>query len=262
MRFNGRSLARACSSSPAVLVAQAAAIVPNENLVADGLPADPGEHRGRRRAVHGVPERGALGVAPDARGDADRHALRGRRRRRTRWPFAGGARRQLTFFGDRVLSARPTSRPMDAICVIEKDIGGNEFSQLYRFDLASGQSTLLTDGKSRNNFGAWSRSGARVAYTLHAAQRDGRRHLRRSTRPTRRATGWCSQVDGGGWAPLDWSPDGKWLLVLQDISVNESYLWLVSVATGEKTLLTPKGKEPVSYQGGVFSQRWEGRSTP
>ena len=31
-----------------------------------------------------------------------------------------------------------------------KDVGGGEFFQLYRYDLATGDMTLLTDGKSRN----------------------------------------------------------------------------------------------------------------
>ena len=47
-----------------------------------------------------------------------------------------------------------------------------------------------------------------------------------------------AQVEGGGWAPLDWSPDDQRLLVVNYVSVTESYLWSVDVAKGEKTLLT------------------------
>ena len=49
------------------------------------------------------------------------------------------------------------------------------------------------------------------------------------------------EVKGGGWGPADWSPDDTKLAVVESISVNESYLWLVDVATGAKTLATPKG---------------------
>jgi dipeptidyl aminopeptidase/acylaminoacyl peptidase len=35
--------------------------------------------------------------------------------------------------------------------------------------------------------------------------------------------------------------------------VNESYLWLVDVASGEKTRLTPKGGEPVAYRAAAFA---------
>jgi dipeptidyl aminopeptidase/acylaminoacyl peptidase len=59
------------------------------------------------------------------------------------------------------------------------------------------------------------------------------------------------EVQGGGWAPLDWSPDDKSLLVSDYHSVNESALWLVDLATGSKRRLTPPGV--VAYGGGQFS---------
>ena len=40
--------------------------------------------------------------------------------------------------------------------------------------------------------------------------------------------------------PLDFSPDDRQLVAMNWVSINETYLWLVDVATGEKTLLTPK----------------------
>ncbi len=42
------------------------------------------------------------------------------------------------------------------------------------------------------------------------------------------------------------------------ISINESYLWLADLATGAKTLLTPKGKEKVAYQNAAFSRDGKG----
>ena len=50
-----------------------------------------------------------------------------------------------------------------------------------------------------------------------------------------------AQVTGGGWSALDWSPDDKQILILEEISANETYLWLMDSATGEKTLLTSQG---------------------
>jgi dipeptidyl aminopeptidase/acylaminoacyl peptidase len=63
---------------------------------------------------------------------------------------------------------------------------------------------------------------------------------------------------GGGWDIADWSPDDKTLLISEGISVNESYLWLADVATGKKTLLTPKGGEKVAYQPIGFSADGKG----
>ena len=49
------------------------------------------------------------------------------------------------------------------------------------------------------------------------------------------------------------------LSVGEYVSANESYLWLVDVASGQKTLLTPKGAtEKVLYGGSVFSKDGRG----
>ena len=49
--------------------------------------------------------------------------------------------------------------------VFGKDVGGNEFAQLYRYDVADGRITLLTDGgRSQNGGAAWSTKGDRLAY--------------------------------------------------------------------------------------------------
>ncbi len=45
-----------------------------------------------------------------------------------------------------------------------KDIGGGEWYQIHRFDVKSGDITLLTDGKSRNTLGPWSNAGDRIVY--------------------------------------------------------------------------------------------------
>src|SRR5262249_40427901 len=55
------------------------------------------------------------------------------------------------------------------------------------------------------------------------------------------------------------SPDDRKILVTEEISANESYLWTVDAATGEKALLTPKGGvDKVSYGGGQFSADGKG----
>src|SRR5207244_12012456 len=55
------------------------------------------------------------------------------------------------------------------------------------------------------------------------------------------------ELQGGGYAPVDWSPDDRTMLLWQGVSVNERYLWLVDVASGKKTILAPQpGSEPVA----------------
>jgi dipeptidyl aminopeptidase/acylaminoacyl peptidase len=170
--------------------------------------------------------------------------------------MAGGARTQLTFFPDRVVDAHYGPRGANYF-VFRKDVGGGEWFQLYRYDLADGKITLLTDGKSRNGGGAYAHDDPRIAYT--------------STRRTGQDTDvWIVdprdpksdhmllKLEGGGWGPADWSPDNKKLLVIQGISINETYVWLADVATGEKKLLTPKGAEQVSYTDARFSKDGKG----
>src|SRR3989449_11762576 len=66
----------------------------------------------------------------------------------------GGDRTQLTFFPDPVSGA--SYQPIDGRYVVfTKDVGGGEFFQKYRYDMATGEITLLTDGKSRNVGAAW-----------------------------------------------------------------------------------------------------------
>ena len=48
------------------------------------------------------------------------------------------------------------------------------------------------------------------------------------------------------------------ILALEEISANESYLWVVDAQSGEKALITPKGGDKVSYEGGQFSKDGKG----
>src|SRR5207249_2363630 len=75
-----------------------------------------------------------------------------------------GARTQLTFFKDRIGNASFQPAIGESF-IYSIDKGGNEFAQLYQFDLATGETTLLTDGKSKNDMGPWSHDGKWLAYT-------------------------------------------------------------------------------------------------
>ncbi len=171
--------------------------------------------------------------------------------------FPGGARTQLTFFPDRVGGATYQPTRGDYI-VFSKDVGGAEWYQNYRLDPATGAITLLTDGKSQNGLGVWSNAGDRMLYSsTRRNRRDRDIYLISPTDP--KTDRLLVQVEGGGWGALEWSPDDKQFLLGEYISINESYIWLVDVATGEKKLVTPKGgPEKISYQGAAFSKDGKG----
>lgn len=169
----------------------------------------------------------------------------------------GGARTQLTFFPDRVQGA--TYQPNNGnYFILHKDVGGGEWYQYYRYDLSSGEVTLLTDGKSRNLGAHFAHNDNRFVYT--STRRNGKDTdlwIMDATKP--KSDHMLLQLEGGGWMPTDWFPDDKKILVLERVSANQSYLWLVDAATGEKKLLTPKGgSEEIAYNGARFSKDGKG----
>ena len=166
-------------------------------------------------------------------------------------------RQQLTFFPEPVRGG--SFQPTDGnYFVFSKDIGGNEFNQNYRYDLDTGETTLLTDGKSKNSRGVWSNRGDKMIYT--STRRTGNDADFYTIEPQNPASNkLLTENEGGGWYGLDWSPDDAKLLALQYVSVNESYLWLIDTSTGEKQRLLPQeGEEKISYDGGIFSKDGKG----
>jgi len=167
-----------------------------------------------------------------------------------------GARTQLTFFPDRIADASYHPHSADYF-LFRKDIGGGEWFQIFRFDIASGETTLLTDGKSRNTEFAWSNKGDRIAYA--STRRNNADLDLYVMSPSDKASDkLIVQNYGGGWQVHDWSPDDRTLLVVNGVSINESYMWLVDAVSGQKTELTPKGNEKVFYDPIGFSRDGKG----
>jgi len=164
----------------------------------------------------------------------------------------GGARRQLTFLPEPVASGsfQPTA---GNYIVFSQDQGGGEFYQLYRYDMRDGRIRLLTDGKSRNTGVRWADSGKWIAYT--STRRNGTDNDIYIIDPAHTNTDRrVLQVEGGGWTVEDWSPDETRLLLREYISINESYLHLLTLKSGRKELLTPKSELKVAYGRARFAK--------
>lgn len=168
-----------------------------------------------------------------------------------------GMRRQLTFFNEPISNA--VYQPVTAsYFLFTKDIGGNEFAQIYRYDMNNGKTTLLTDGKRSQNGGIrFSNDGKWIVYA--STKRNGAdRDFYRMDPMAPSSDKLLVQNDGGGWAIADVSPDNKQLLVTQYISANQSHYWLVDVATGVKRPLTPQDEKQVAYGEAKFSRDGKG----
>jgi dipeptidyl aminopeptidase/acylaminoacyl peptidase len=239
--------ALAGAQSPAVLA-------PADNLVVEGIPPIPPtivedvrRYTDARAAAFADwhPVRRELLVSTRFAEAAQIHAVR----------TPGGTRTQLTFEREPITGARYEPSAGEYF-VFPRDTGGNEFFQLYRYDLSDGRTTLLTDGgRSRNGPIAWSTRGDRIAYSStrrNGADRDLYVIDPRSPKSDRMVL----QVSGGGWSATDWSPDDTTLLVDETLSVSRTRLWLLDLRSGQKTALTPD--EEVSYGQSAFSRDGRG----
>ncbi|MEO6325037.1 MAG: S9 family peptidase [Thermoanaerobaculia bacterium] len=229
-------------------------VVPNEQLVVDGIPKIP----------KSLVERVAAYSEQRSASMLDWHPVRREILIATRFGdvpqihrvvMPGGARTQLTFYPERVTSARWRPKTADGF-VFSKDLGGGEFFQLYWREAASGKTTLLTDGKSRNTGGAFSLDGSLMAYmSTRRNKKDNDIYVMSPTDP--KSDRRVLEVEGGGWGASDFSPDKKRLLVEEYISATESRVHLLDVAAGTKALLTPAG-EKAFYGSASFSRDGKG----
>ncbi len=229
------------AAKPAAVVAKPAA------LIADGMPDIPAELASATRPYMENRGAGFVGWHP-----VDKSMLIATRFGNTtqvhRVASPMGARKQVTFEEEPVGGAVWSPKTGD-LMLVQKDIGGNEFYQI--FAMQNGRLELLTDGKSRNGLNAWSKDGSLIAYT--STRRNGRDSDIYLMDPRNPASNrMVAEVKGGGWAFLDFAPDKSWGLVGKYTSVQKSDFFRLDLATGT---LTPIGdhSQTVSHGGGVFA---------
>ncbi|GAA4000338.1 S9 family peptidase [Sphingomonas humi] len=155
-------------------------------------------------------------------------------------------RQQITF------EAEPVSgswAPSGDVLAIQKDVGGGEFFQLYRLD--GGQLTLLTDGKSRNELGAWSKDGKLLAYS--STRRNGTDSDLYVIDPRDpKSNRLVAEVKGGGWGITAFAPGNAKALVANYQSVTNVDPYLLDLNTRQ---LTPLGdhKKDIAFGGAQFA---------
>src|SRR3989339_826329 len=166
---------------------------------------------------------------------------------------SGGARRQITFFPEPINGASINPDKSKKEFLFLKDVGGNEFAQIYLFDLKSGSYKLLSDGKSLNGGVNWSNKGDKFAY--YSTQRNGKDYDL-YINDFASAPKMILQVDGS-WSVADWSPDDKSLLIEKSISASESYFYHLDIASGKLEQINPTS-EKIAYGGATFAKDGRG----
>jgi dipeptidyl aminopeptidase/acylaminoacyl peptidase len=149
-----------------------------------------------------------------------------------------GARHQITFFKEPVGGGWFSPVRGQNVLMFTRDSGGDENHQIFRLDLATGDSRQMTVNGSRNSGVSWSNDGRFIAYM---SNRDD----------AKRFDVWVSEADkpetarilvrgtGFYWSPGAWSPDNSSLVVDQTISAVNTRAFVVNVATGDMTRVGP-----------------------
>lgn len=229
LRASGIAALLGVSSVPAQtqMQTQEASVEKPAALVADGIPAIPQSLAVRTRPYMEYrtatfqswqPRDGSMLITTRFGNTAQVHRV----------DTPGGARTQLSFEADRIALATWAPRGGDVL-LVQKDVGGDEFYQLYT--LHEGRLALLTDGKSRNELGAWSEDGELIGYSStrrNGADSDLYVMDPRDPRTDRRV----AEVRGGGWSIASFAPDKRAAAVIEYVSITKSNLHLLDLASG------------------------------
>lgn len=160
--------------------------------------------------------------------------------------FPLGARKQLTFFDERVFGG--SYRPNDpSQIVFSYDEGGAENYQLFLLDADTGKYRRFTDGVHRYQGTLWSEDGKWLAYVSNA--RNGRDFDLYLTDPAKPDSERMLAEVSGLWLPLEFHPDGAKLLAIEYISANEAHLHIVALDDGSTRKINPSERGEKVFWG-------------
>ncbi len=167
-----------------------------------------------------------------------------------------GMRQQLTFYSEPIggASIQPGG---SGNFLFAKDQGGDEFFQGWLFDPRTGSAASFTEAGTRNQSLVWRDDGGQVVWAQATAKSPNYDIM--IADPANPASRKVLFKGKGALSPVDFSADGKTILVQESISVAKSKLFTLDVATAKLTELTPELN--VSYDGGEFTPDGKGLIT-
>ena len=133
----------------------------------------------------------------------------------------GSARNQITFFEEPVGGGSFSPSAGHNGFLFTKDEGGNEFSQIFWYNMDTRQSDMLSDGSSVNFGINWSNKGDRFAFTSTRRNKvDFDLYISNIASP--KESDLIVDRGTGYWVTTDWSPDDTKLIVIQYLSSTKS----------------------------------------
>lgn len=217
-------------------------LAPNANLKADGLPPIPAELAAKvapytefkpATAVSWHPQKRELIVARRAGNTTQLHRV----------AAPGAELVQLTDYAEPVRDGGFWPKAPNVL-VFTRDAGGNEQQQIYRLDAGATEPVLLTDAARKNELVGITHARDRLLVESTDLDKTGRREdptvdlsLVDPLDPTKRRK--LGTLPGTGWGDITFSFDDRRLALVEYKSVNESYVWLMDAASGERRRVLP-----------------------
>jgi len=164
----------------------------------------------------------------------------------------GGARQQLTWLESSV--GEVVRRNGGQELAFTMDRAGGELDQIYLLNPRNGESRLLTGDKARNRLITWSKDGRLMAF--QSTRRNGSNTDVWMMDPNRpeEAELLVESENGDWWGPVDFSADGKYLLVQQMRNVEDSRVHLLNLKTRELRLLAGSDEAPSANRAVTFDR--------
>jgi dipeptidyl aminopeptidase/acylaminoacyl peptidase len=165
--------------------------------------------------------------------------------------FPGADRKQITFFKEPVGGGTYCPDTLYHGFMFTRDTGGNEFSQLYWFDISTGKYDRVSDGgRTQNSLPLWSNKGDR--FTTVSTRRNGKDYDIYLCSMSNPKDAKLILQQGGSWSAQDWSPDDQKVVVQNYISANKSFLHILDLESGKLEAINPS-PEDIAYGGSVWS---------
>lgn len=236
-------------------------VQPNANLLADGIPAIPKAIADKVSLYTEFRGYGFVGWHPSERSMLVRHREQGANIAQIYWLKApGGKLEKITDFPDYV-SAASFEPKHGKYIVYSRDIGGNEATQVFRMDLDTRQSTLLSSPDERSGY-TWNRAGDRLLVESVPLDKTAQGGSRAQVVTTLRLVAplkpdhsvRLAELPGGGWGDFRFSPDDATIAAQQYRTPNDSDVFLIDAKTGVREKILPKAGSPAAgYSGFEWS---------